>query len=303
MLQIYNYKAGKGDCMRLRFESHNIFIDSGVIGFGTKLAQICKEIEQAGEVIDAFILTHVDVDHIGGLLYNLRLHNPLPIQEVWMNHGRFISGSIDLSVRQNDEVYSLLTKQGIPVLPACAGVEYNIGSAAFRILAPNKSTLVQMFPRRQETMLRVQSDYGYSLEELSRKILTVKDTSINNKASVVFEFLYEDQRMLFSGDAWAEDIVGVTTGFYDLIKLPHHGSARNISEEWHTIPCKNFLICTDGVNHPDKQTIAKLLHWNKDVHFYGSTAWWNKMLHENEKEYESCFEEGEEFVWPIQKKN
>lgn len=303
MLQIYNYKAGKGDCIRLRFECHNVFIDSGVSGFGTRLAQICKEIEQAGEVIDAFILTHVDADHIGGLLYNLRLHNTLPIKEVWMNHGRFVNGAVDLSVRQNDEVYSLLTKQGIPVLLACAGVKYNIGSAIFRILAPNKSTFVQMFPRRQETMLRAQSDYGYSLEELRNKPLTVKDTSVNNKASVIFEFLYKGQKMLFTGDAWSEDIVSVAENFYDLIKLPHHGSVWNISEEWHAIQCSNFMVCTDGVNHPDKQTIAKLLHWNTEVHFYGSTAWWKKMLHVNEKEYESCFEEGEELVWPIQRKS
>ena len=32
------------------------------------------------------------------------------------------------------------------------------------------------------------------------KPLTGKDTSANNKSSVVFEFLYEDQKMLFHGD-------------------------------------------------------------------------------------------------------
>lgn len=200
MLQIYNYKAGKGDCIRLHFEGYNVFVDSGVIGFGTRLAQICKEIEQAGEVIDAFILTHVDADHIGGVLYNLRLRNTLCIKEVWMNHDRFINGAVDLSVRQNDEVYSLLTKQGIAVLPACAGMEYSIGAAVFRILAPEKSILSQVFPGRQEVYLSAQSDYGYSLEELMNKPLTGKDTSANNKSSVVFEFLYEDQKMLFHGD-------------------------------------------------------------------------------------------------------
>lgn len=303
MLQIYNYKAGKGDCIRLRFEGHNVFIDSGVIAFGLRLAQICKEIEQAGEIIDAFILTHVDADHIGGLLYNLRLHNTLPINEVWMNHGRFINGAVDLSVKQNDEVYSLLTKRGITVLPTCAGMEYNIGSAFFRILAPEKGKLAQLFPGRQEVMLRSQSDYGYSLEELRNKPLTVKDISTNNKASVIFEFLYKGQKMLFTGDAWSEDIVSVAADSYDLLKLPHHGSVRNISEEWSSIRCSNFMVCTDGVNHPDKQTVAKLLYWNKAPRFYGSTAWWNKMLHEDEKEYERCFLEGEVLLWPIQKKD
>lgn len=303
MLRLYNYKAGKGDCIRLRFEGHNVFIDSGVMSFGSRLAEICKEIKQDGEVIDAVLLTHVDIDHIGGLLYNLRLHNVLSIKEVWMNHGRFIPGAVDLSVKQNDEVYSFLRKLGIRVLPVLKGMEYRIGSAIFRILAPEESVLAHLFSRQQKVMLRSKSDYGYSMEELSNKPLTDGDSSVNNKASVVVEFFYQGQKMLFTGDAWAEDIVSLADGSYDLIKLPHHGSARNIAEEWHSIRCNNFMICTDGVNHPDKQTIAKLLGWNQKTIFYGSTAWWNKMLHDSEKEFKRYFVESEELLWPIRKKN
>ena len=101
MFQIYNYKAGKGDCIRLRFDGYNVFIDSGVSSFGPRLNEICKDIKLSGEVIDTLILTHVDADRIGGLLYNLRLGNKLPINEVWMNHEQFINSAIDLSVRQN----------------------------------------------------------------------------------------------------------------------------------------------------------------------------------------------------------
>ena len=77
MLQIFNYNAGKGDCLRLRYTgasgiSHNILIDSGEIRFGLEFEAICKQIVANHEKIDVMVLSHVDMDHLGGLLYNLR---------------------------------------------------------------------------------------------------------------------------------------------------------------------------------------------------------------------------------------
>lgn len=43
------------------------------------------------------------------------------------------------------------------------------------------------------------------------------DLSQSNKSSIVFEFLYEGKRILFTGDAWAEDIVNVAADKYDTI--------------------------------------------------------------------------------------
>ena len=57
MLQIFNYNAGKGDCLRLRYTGasgipHNILIDSGVIRFGLEFEAICKQIVANHEKID-----------------------------------------------------------------------------------------------------------------------------------------------------------------------------------------------------------------------------------------------------------
>lgn len=303
MLQLFNYNAGTGDCIRLRFENHNVIIDSGVIRFGQKFRAICNEIRLAGEEIDALILTHVDVDHIGGLLHNLRLSKELPIREVWMNHGKIVKGNVDLSVRQNDEVYSRLVKNQIPVFPVIAGMERKVGEAVFRILAPDNRILSEFHQNSHTTLLRAQSDYGYSIDELKDKPIRGNDSSWNNRASVVFEFIYEGMKMLFTGDAWAEDIWKRADSAYDLIKLPHHGSVRNISEEWSRIKCRNYMICTNGLQHPDKQTIAKLIKWNKEVKFYGSNSWWNRMLTEDDEKYKEYFEEGEEISWQLIRTN
>lgn len=41
--------------------------------FGTKYADIARELESMGECIDVAVISHVDNDHLGGLLCNLRL--------------------------------------------------------------------------------------------------------------------------------------------------------------------------------------------------------------------------------------
>ena len=299
MLQLYNYNAGSGDCIRIRFDSHNIIIDTGTTHFSSRFAAICNEIKASGEEIDALILTHVDSDHIGGILYCLRLSRKMPIREVWMNHGRPGPGNIDLSARQNDEVYSLLLRQGIPVSPALAGTERRIGNAVFRILSPDQELLGQFCRTAQSTPLKSASDYACPMEELMDRPIQSKDTSQSNRASVISEFAYGGFRSLFTGDAWADDITRVAAPAYDLIKLPHHGSVRNLSEKWEEIKCRHYIICTDGLSHPDKQTIAKLIKWNGSPRFYGAAPWWKRMLLIDDRKYEGMFVEGEKIPWQI----
>lgn len=279
MLELYTYNAGKGDCIRLRFaETHNIFIDTGVVGGAERFKALCDDIINVGETLDALILTHVDDDHIGGILYNLRKKSyKCPFTEVWMNHlgGASISDR-QLSVRQNDEVYAELIRRGVIVIPMTLGTVKEIAGAKIEIIWPLPSMLESIPIVRRDTMLSRHNDYRYSLTELADKPITKRDVSPNNKNSIIFTFSYENHNLLFTGDAWAEDVIKAK-GQYDLIKLPHHGSARNISEEYaSTITSKRFLICTDGVFHPDKQTIAKLEKWYGDIIIYSPTDWWEK---------------------------
>jgi beta-lactamase superfamily II metal-dependent hydrolase len=284
MLEIYNYNSGKGDCLRIRFTGtsekiHNIIVDSGVIRFGASFKSICEGIHNAGETIDYLFITHEDEDHLGGLLWNLRNRNTLRISEVKMNGSAFYSSY--LSTQQNNEVYKILNELAVSVTPAVSEDVIEIDGAFINVLWPNKEQAADHF--HPNTSLSYQSDYEYTFEELADKVITMKDASQSNKSSIVFEFLYEGKKMLFTGDAWAEDIVAVSADKYDVIKLPHHGSIRNISEQWKNIKCNQFIICTDGVMHPDKQTLAKLQKWNGEITVHGSKPWWKKMILSKEK--------------------
>lgn len=277
MLEVYTYNAGKGECIRLRYaETHNIFIDSGVTRFAPTFRRLCDQIKQAGETLDALVLTHVDDDHIGGILSCLRSKTyQCHFNEVWMNHsGNASYGDRNLSVQQNDEVFARLQAAGIKVLSAHAKEHKEIAGAATEVFWPETSDGSIKDQQYKEVKLARHSDYGQSLSELADLPLPAPDTSQNNKKSIIFAFEHEDRRLLFTGDAWAEDIVRAK-GRYDLVKLPHHGSARNVSEAYcSNIRSSNFLICTDGVNHPDKQTIAKLEKWYGEINIYSPSAWW-----------------------------
>lgn len=308
MLQIFNYNAGKGDCIRVRYTgisgmTRNILIDSGVRQFRLGFESICQSILDNHEKIDAIVISHVDTDHLGGLLYSMQNGTKIGINEVWMNHGRLMGKNTDLAVKHNDELYTRLKEQNIPVKAAVAGIMRELDGAIFRILWPNEETLYKLFLGLSgNVLLRNQSDYGYSFEELMEMPIKGKDSNPNNKASIIMEVEYMGQKLLFTGDAWSEDILRVVgNNTYDFIKLPHHGSVRNISEEWYKqILCKKYMICTDGISHPDKQTIAKLLKWNDEITVYGSTEWWNNMLADgDEKQMEKIHFEKGEYSWKL----
>lgn len=284
MLQLYAYNAGKGDCIRIRFaETHNIIIDSGVIRFASRFKQICNDIISSGQTLDALILTHVDDDHIGGFLANLRNNSyQCPFDKVWMNFDgagstRSATRDANLSTRQNNEVAARLQARNVPIRSIHAGDRILLHDAQIDVVWPDKTSLVQNNAiMRRDTPLAHHSDYRLSLTQLAEAPIRTHDTSCNNKNSIVFTFTYDSHRLLFTGDAWAEDVVRAE-GRYDLIKVSHHGSVRNISEDFKTkLVSENFVICTDGVSHPDKQTIAKLEKWYGAINIYSPVAWWER---------------------------
>ena len=191
MLEVFAYNAGKGDCIRIHYaETHNIIIDSGVMRFSPNFKRICDSVIQDRETLDALILTHVDTDHIGGILTNLRSANyTCPFNEVWMNHsGRASFGDRTLSVQQNDEVYARLLNRSINVKPMYKDMHNELAGAKICVFWPDKNILEDGDSRCVERNLVRHTDYGLSLSDLANKPLPQHDVSINNKKSIVFSF-------------------------------------------------------------------------------------------------------------------
>jgi beta-lactamase superfamily II metal-dependent hydrolase len=96
------------------------------------------------------------------------------------------------------------------------------------------------------------------------------DTSVSNGSSIAFIISTGNRRVLFLGDAWAEDVVATlrslhtptTPIIFDAIKVSHHGSLHNTSVDLLSLadsPC--FLISSDGTRHghPDFEVLAEIV--------------------------------------------
>lgn len=303
MINVFSYSAGKGECIRIQYGRetiHNAFFDTGVSRFGDRLRAVCDQIAENGERLNLLVLTHVDDDHIGGILRLLRSGWKCPFEEVRMNLiGDASIANRNLSVRQNNEVYARLEKQGVKIEAMVAGDEISVGGASIVTLSP--AVLHDCASHGGNTLLAYRRDYGKALAELATAPIRLVDTSDNNRNSIICTFSYQEQRFLLTGDAWAEDIVScVPAGSkFDLIKMPHHGSVGNISEAFPDhLQATRFMICTDGVSHPDKQTIAKLVKWYGDITVYSPVNWWEKDFFTKDDDHNTIeFKGGEMIRW------
>lgn len=100
--------ASHGDCIFLRHEQEgkifNLLIDGGpgetfgqLNGYAKPLRLLLEELKANGEVIDLAVITHVDDDHIGGVLAAMSYDDYLPslVKEFWFNSYGLICSAIE----------------------------------------------------------------------------------------------------------------------------------------------------------------------------------------------------------------
>ena len=100
------------------------------------------------------------------------------------------------------------------------------------------------------------------------------DTSIPNASSIALLAEYGDWSVLLSGDAWAPDLVHAIQQLQqergldgepltlNAFKLPHHGSAGNVSPALvQAVDCPRWLVSTNGSrhHHPDVDAIERVI--------------------------------------------
>jgi len=126
---------------------------------------------------------------------------------------------------------------------------------------------------QKETSMKISKISSYDkldIEMLSKEDSEDTDLSVTNGSSLAFILEYKGKKLLFLGDAH-EDIIYNNLKilqndgyglYFDLIKVSHHGSKKNISNKFmELIKSNKFLISTDGSkhNHPDMETLSKII--------------------------------------------
>ncbi|QDF67098.1 MBL fold metallo-hydrolase [Shewanella sp. SNU WT4] len=302
-------EANHGDCILVSHEGAsgavNILIDGGTsttFKYGPRqrydgaLCKVLDELKNKGQHIDLAVLTHIDDDHIHGLIKAFETPDYLNklVKSIWFNSSRLITqhfnapeipennilladDSPQTSVKQGKELEALLDEIGCKRVPVIkAGQVHSVGPFKLTVLSPSQNQLERLlhkWPSEEESGATSahDNDYQLSLEEIWAADEFESDTSIYNGSSIAFLLEIDKIKMLFLGDAHDQVVVESLRGLgfneqnkldLNLVKVSHHGSQYNTSSEFLSLlRSSRYIISTNGSRHglPNKRTIARII--------------------------------------------
>ncbi|MDX3586620.1 ComEC/Rec2 family competence protein [Streptomyces europaeiscabiei] len=304
-IRIEALPAQEGDCLWVEWphagRTRRMLIDGGRAGRGDTLpeglAARFRRQPLAERAFDLVICTHLDADHIGGLIPLFRSPpEGFTAHDVWFNGDRQLLDDV-LSFDQADSLSKLLRNrswnrwfQGCAVEVPESGElpRIDLPGLQLTLLSPLKKTLVRLsrdwlrwveeteqqrlaFDVRTPPDVLRGSYAGVAWGALPTLPYTA-DPSVRNRSSIAFVAEHQDgSRVLFGADACAEILQdglrrldGTPWGRpyqVDLCKVPHHGSSRNLSPQLLArLDCRHWLFSTNGARfgHPDRPTVARI---------------------------------------------
>lgn len=302
-------KANHGDCILVTHEGpsgvFNLLIDGGTAQtfkhgprqrYSGALCEALDELKDQGQSVDLALLTHIDDDHIHGLIKAFEEPDYLGkmVKSMWFNSSRLITQHFDIqeipenniilahdssetSVQQGKDLENLLNEIGCKRAPLImAPQKHQIGPFKLTILSPGKNQLERLlhkWPAEEdsgETSGHV-NDYHLSINEILVDDEFESDSSVYNGSSIAFILEANGKSMLFLGDAH-DDVVSMNLrnlGYssdnklsLELVKLSHHGSQYNTSSDFLSmLDSPLYIVSTDGSRHglPNKRTIARII--------------------------------------------
>ena len=350
MLNVKLFPAEYGDSIWIKYASDlniNILIDGGTKKTCQKFIkpELIK-IKKLGQKIDLMICTHIDYDHIGGLVQMLNNMKSRDIETVWyngflqiinskyynrkdnrfieednkilddlINEGTIYEGEQEVAINEGIAFETLLEDKKISINTVTDGmaiITENIqetiklsDNIKITILGPsikrikdlescwtremvsrnytfnvtNKIRLIKAFEYLMEKIkyfypkeqLKVSCDEG--LEKYLGN-LNETDCSVTNGSSISFILHYKKEKYLFLGDAIIDgellENIEKTVGYkyrFSAIKLPHHGSRYNITNEFiNRYKANEYYCLTNGqrYGHPDLEVIASIICKDSD---------------------------------------
>lgn len=196
--------------------------------------------------------------------------------EELFGHGEALDAAKVLaSVAQGDRLRQLAAALGIDVNPDFPGRLIQTGSTP----DPDATLAVEFVvagPVRED-LEALQAAYDKWLRQRKKGdgqtsvLSALEDTSVANLSSVVLVARDANSTILLTGDARGDRIVAglEATGeldsdgsiHVDVLKMPHHGSIRNIDDDFMTrVTGETYVLSGDGKHgNPDRETIELLL--------------------------------------------
>ncbi|MDU6925954.1 hypothetical protein [Franconibacter helveticus] len=254
-------------------------------------------------IFDLVIVTHSDDDHISGILKIMGDSDLEPlVKELWFNSEKTINyffntkckntqkynlegkniGSNKSSRAQDNNLYTLLNKGNKwNKRIIMSGMSEKIDNLTINVLSPTKDKLFALnkyWPKQKLGPVKSSGEHGYdyktSLREFYEQMDNFKeDNSVVNGASIALSIEWKGRRFLLLSDAHPtiiaasiKDLYGVEKTTFDIVKMSHHGSAKNINNDLLSlISCRDFVVSADANKrhfHPNKEALSRVLFNN-----------------------------------------
>lgn len=282
-------QAGTGDSIWISDKKKNIVIDGGKSS--SAIMARYNQLPQ-DENIDLLVVTHIDSDHIAGiiaLVEHIKERGEIErLKQVWFNYPKK-EDSGEYSINEGNKLSDSFCR--IEGLNWCnntsemIGGTIQIGDMKLYVLAPDHDVANEYKPKEADELGAGIADWNVSLESL---IGNVNDDDLDeggpNSQSIVILLECNEKKVLLPGDCTPKELYNALHNYnstkrqpitLELMKLPHHGSMRNITKEIMTeVKCVNYVISTNVNNKycfPHKETIAKLINYRnrtEDLNVY-----------------------------------
>jgi hypothetical protein len=337
-------RARKGDCLLLHYGSEDdprlIMIDGGPRGvYGPHLKPRIEEIREARGLgkkdplaVDLLMVSHVDDDHIQGILDLTRelIQDDSRLVQVlsfWHNSFENIIGStpteltaaftnqfgaasmggdpsgLTVDAEEEEEVIvsslkvlasiqqgAQLRRDAVDNLQWPLNPEFDEGlilasetgealdmedGLKFTVVGPMLPELKKLHEKHQEWLKELEKKGKTPEEVLSAYV----DKSVPNLSSIVVLAEAGEKKMLLTGDARGDkileglELVGLMekggTMHVDLLKVPHHGSANNLDNDFfERITADHYVFSGDGEHgNPERESLQMLLDARGDAEY------------------------------------
>lgn len=269
--------------------------------------------------IELMMVSHIDADHIAGVLELVRKmkdlrdsKKPVPwkIERFWHNSFDDILGNDDVSVAsaasvmtpaslggvlgpdgslilasvgEGRELRKLLDALGLDGNPPFKGLvraskkKITLGNLKLTVIAPSDKNLTALqkdWDKKVKDLLKKEKD-----KKARAEIASYVDRSVYNLSSIVVLAEAHGKRLLLTGDGRGDHTLeGLEeAGLFDengrfevdILKMPHHGSERNIDTDYlERIRARHYVISADGkFDNPDLGTLEMISKARPDDDF------------------------------------
>lgn len=305
--------ARLGDCLILECSRDmgrpwRMLVDGGPPDTWPLLESRLRQPDPEERAIDVAVITHVDSDHIGGMIPFLTSDLAKDVGDVWFNGPAHLPGvQRTRSIAQGESVVAALlgspddplTGNGGEPAPIPWNVAFGRGpidvgdAGGFLEIAVLDGPTITVLSPTTTRLMRLRAKWAQTVEQAQRPMMrelavdvpeplgdlnrlagqkSPSDRSVPNGSSVAVLIEHLGASVLLAADAFGKDLEAGLRRLarardldrldVDAFKLPHHGSAGNISTSLvEAAPARHYLVSSNGdiFHHPDDAALARVV--------------------------------------------